>query len=171
MAGNKPRQGNTSAFQAPPLNSEDAQALADRKNLSPEAKKGMREERLKKRREDKERWNDAALHLTQKPAVSFTGPRESQSIKANFFKVTFDKSKQLFKYRIDLGLVNQKSPTKRDLKRFLIGSLLDANKPDSQFWACDYHSHIISVLFGLMTERNMISSTQLQHVEVMSLSR
>jgi hypothetical protein len=64
-------------------------------------------------------------------------------IKENFFQITFDGTKQLYKYRIDLGSVNQKEPRKRDLLRFLIGSLLKANNPDSEFWACDYFLYII----------------------------
>lgn len=100
-------------------------------------------ENAKKRKESHARWAKSALKLPPRPVRP--DPNSGDEIKANFFRVAHNGTTELHRYIINLDLVNNREPKKRELRRYLISTLLQDNPNTfAQPYACDYFSHIIS---------------------------
>jgi hypothetical protein len=108
---------------------------------TPEDRKNRNETRIQNRL----KWAKSALKL--EPAVRSVDSGKGR-MDANFFELKLDVTKDIRKYRINLGLVKLRErsiePMKRDLRRALIEDLLRQNSPVSPY-DTDYFDTIISV--------------------------
>jgi hypothetical protein len=80
------------------------------------------------------------------PKFVATKISQSNDILANFFQMTIKPNVRLYKYSIKLGLIDKRIPTKRELKHFLVHSILTSNgsRPSHDSWATDYESIVVS---------------------------
>ena len=69
MGGKNEKASTTAHTNVPELSSQELTALEARKNASPEEKQRLRTERALKRKENKRKWDKAALELQAYPPV------------------------------------------------------------------------------------------------------
>jgi hypothetical protein len=105
------------------------------------------------------KWEEAEKGMPKKPPGQ-PQSTESYPIKGNFFKFEINPEIKLFRCSITLGDTRKKDSAapndkmkgtdtdkrklKRETKRFLIESLLKANRPPHDNWATDYDAIIVS---------------------------
>lgn len=97
---------------------------------------------LTKRQDEKLR---ARSNLQLTPAQTVSEGTRNHVLDANFLSVKISNNgPDIRKYRIELGKINGKTPSKRETRRALIEQLL-AQRPPGTEYATDYFSYIVSV--------------------------
>ncbi|KUJ21352.1 uncharacterized protein LY89DRAFT_432472 [Mollisia scopiformis] len=114
--------------------------------LSADAKRAVRKQRDELRKQNLEKWGKAGLHLAKRILAPVSRPEVGR---ANFLKLEFRTDPgqiDLLRYRIEIPEINDKIPTKNEVRRALILRMLVENPPtlNKKFWVTDYYSYIIS---------------------------
>lgn len=92
----------------------------------------------KKTKENRDKWSKAALELAEPEEKILASSEGTQTdIRAKFFRVHVNEDADLRRYRVDIGPINGHVPSKREVRRAIIESMLQS--PPTM-----YHTHLIS---------------------------
>ena len=117
-------------------------------SLSVQQQRNMQKQKLEEQRAQKkdnaEKWLKKGLDIVKFPQQY--AKANDKPIRTNFYEVTFENLNiDLRRYRVELGLIGNKKPAKRELKRAMIEQMLNFNRPTAKHFVTDYFSYIICV--------------------------
>jgi hypothetical protein len=144
-AGNPSGIGNSNTSHASLSNNQGQQSATDRTEQRETTLQirvsNIRRPKLSEEQEEKLRWTREKFDEVPYSRI----PTRDLTVETNFLRVNFHGNPNLHKYRIQLGIINNRTVKKPKVKRALIKRLLHIQRPPNVPFVSDYLEFVISL--------------------------